>query len=321
MVSTARDDEAADFLSRALLPLRIAKVARPQDFRLDMNGRRLGRVFIGYNRFGADTLIDPGRVDDAVIIGMACDDRRPSYFELDEERVRASTSTAVVMSPTRRVHISRPGHAGLLGISLSKSVLEERYREITGACVRGPILLDPSVDLTQGPGRLLRETLLACTAELERRETGTGSSLRMSILEDALIGAILNLPGRHIDGLEDTPGPDHAPWVVRRAEDYMAAQLADPITLSDLAVVCGCSRSSLTQAFRSGRGYTPMQFLANRRLERARERLLSEPGATVTEVALDCGFGNHGRFAKAYRNRFREFPSETRARCHGPMRH
>jgi AraC-like DNA-binding protein len=320
IVSTARDDEAADIISRTLLPSRIAKISEPRSFRLDMNGRRLGRIFVGFNQFAVDTEIDPGRVEDVVIVGLGYGYGCPSCFELDDERVQASGHTATVISPTQRVRIRRPGHAGILGISVSKSVLAERYREITGADAHSPFVFHPSVDLTRGPGRLLRETLLACTTELERQEMDSARSLRWSILEDSLIGAVLNLPGRHIHGLEDDPDQGPAPWVVRRAEDYMAAHVADPITLSDLTTVCGCSRSSLTHAFRSSRGYTPMQFLTGRRLELARERLTFEPGATATEIALDCGFGNHGRFAKAYRDRFGESPSETRARRHGPMR-
>ena len=48
---------------------------------------------------------------------------------------------------------------------------------------------------------------------------------------------------------------------------------------------------------------------------------MQEPDVSVTMIALETGFGNHGRFAKAYRGRFGETPSETRAKCHGPLRH
>jgi AraC-like DNA-binding protein len=202
---------------------------------------------------------------------------------------------------------------------MSASVLADRYQDIAGAPARRPIVLAPSADLTRGPGRLLAEVTQALVTELEREGSGAESRLLRSTLEDALISVILGLPGNHSGGLEAEPRPDLAPWLVRRAEEYMAAHAADPITLFDLVAVCGCSRSALCHAFKSSRGHTPMQFLARRRLELARARLLREPGATATEIALDCGFGNHGRFAKAYRSRFGELPSETGARCHGPQ--
>jgi AraC-like DNA-binding protein len=320
IIATTRDDEAADFLSRSLVPLRIGKIANRQGFRLDMNGCQLKRLMIVYNQFAVDTAVDPGWVEDTVIVGVGYDHKRPSYFELDEVRVQASPSTAVVMSPTRRVHINRPRHSGMLGVTMSASVLLDRLQEITGRRISGPIVFDPSVDLTRGPGRLLCEAIRALKTALESQEAGSGSSVRQSLLEDARISAILNLPGNHFRQLEDEAGLSGAPWVVRRAEEYMAAHVADPITLAGLIATCGCSRSSLTQAFRSSRGYTAMEFLASRRLELAHERLMGERGVTATEIALDCGFGNHGRFAKAYRKRFGEAPSATHARCHGPMR-
>jgi AraC-like DNA-binding protein len=100
----------------------------------------------------------------------------------------------------------------------------------------------------------------------------------------------------------------------------MAAHVDEPITLSDVVVACGCSRSTLYDTFKSTRGYTPMQFLMSRRLELARERLMSEHAATATAIALEYGFSHYGRFAKAYHRRFGESPSATRARCHGPLR-
>ena len=307
-------------LGRALVPLRFEKVADPQEFRLDMNGCQLKRLSVVFNQFSVDTLVDAGCVEGAVIVGMGYDRRRPSFFEIDEVRVRASITTAMVMSPTRRVRIHRPRHSGMLGVTLSASALLDRLQEITGTRMSGPIVFDPSVDLTQGPGQLLCGNILALKSEIEHRKAGSKNDLRLSVLEDALISAILNLPGNHFRQLEDAPIPSVAPWVVRRAEDYMSARVADPITLAHLVAVCGCGRSSLTQAFRSARGYTAMEFLASRRLELAHERLIREPDVSATAVALDCGFTNHGRFAKAYRGRFGESPSAIRARCHGPMR-
>jgi AraC-like DNA-binding protein len=320
IIATTRDDEAADFISRTLVPMRIAKIADRQGFRLDMNGRRLKRLFVAFNQFAVDTLIDPRSVEDTVIVGVGYDHRRPSYFKFDEARVQVSPTTAVVMSPTRRVQIDRPRQSGMLGITVSASILSDRLQKFAGKRIGGPMVFDPSVDLTRGPGRLLCETILAIKSEIEGQEAGAENSLRLSILEDALISVLLNLPGNHSRQLEDEARPSAAPWVVRRAEEYMAARIAEPISLADLAAACGCSRSSLTQAFRSSRGYTAMAFLASRRLETAHERLKREPATTATEIALDCGFGNQGRFAKAYRKRFGEAPSATHARCHGLMR-
>lgn len=109
-----------------------------------------------------------------------------------------------------------------------------------------------------------------------------------------------------------------AHWQVRRVEEWLDAHYADPVSVDDLAEVAGVSVRSLQAAFRLARDCTPMQALHDRRLRAARDALRSpEPGATVTRVAMDCGFFHLGRFAQAYRQAFGESPSATLAQAAG----
>ena len=86
----------------------------------------------------------------------------------------------------------------------------------------------------------------------------------------------------------------------------------EPVTISGVAAACGCSRRALFTAFRRFRDYTPMQFLAETRLEAARAALRSPgPTDTVVSVAYGCGFSPAGRFSGAYLRRFGESPSRT----------
>ena len=88
---------------------------------------------------------------------------------------------------------------------------------------------------------------------------------------------------------------------------------ADPaasITLGDLARTAGVGVRALTRGFEHRLGISPMRYLQQRRLERARSDLLDCRGG-VTEVAYRWGFGNLGDFALKYRERFGERPSET----------
>jgi AraC-like DNA-binding protein len=321
LVASTCIDEATEILSQNIMPLRIGRVEEPQRFRLDMNGVRLGRLFLGYNQFATDTVVEPGLVQDVVALALGYDDRRPTFIELDDEQVRVSPRMAAAVSPMRQIRNFRPSNSGMFVLSMPASVLHEQLYKVTGESVRGPIVFDPCVDMTQGAGRLLRELTQVIATELERDGTGSENRLLWPMLEDALISVILALPGSLSRAVEDRSQPsDIAPRVVRRAEEYMAAHVGGPITLSDLVVACACSRSALYDAFKSSRGYTPMQFLMSRRLELARERLMGEHACTATSIAYECGFSHYGRFVKAYRNRFGESPSGTRARCHGPMR-
>jgi AraC-like DNA-binding protein len=103
---------------------------------------------------------------------------------------------------------------------------------------------------------------------------------------------------------------------VRRAEEYLAANLSEPISIADVAVVAGMSVRNLSRGFRHHRGTTIKGFIKARRLEVANRTLLTaEPGETnVTQVAMDLGFEQLGRFSADYKIAFGELPSKTLAR-------
>lgn len=101
-------------------------------------------------------------------------------------------------------------------------------------------------------------------------------------------------------------------WQVRRAEEYIETHWNQPITIACLARATAASARSIFYHFKSSRGQSPMSFLKQIRLAHAREMLeKSGVGRSVTEIAIDCGFGNLGHFAGDYFKRFGERPSDT----------
>jgi AraC-like DNA-binding protein len=98
----------------------------------------------------------------------------------------------------------------------------------------------------------------------------------------------------------------------RRLESWIDAHLAEPITLARLCRVAGVGARCLQKTFQVRHGTSPLEFVMQRRLEAARERLLRAPdGAQVIDIALDVGALHMGRFAQRYRRVFGEPPSAT----------
>ncbi|MCY1251301.1 Exoenzyme S synthesis regulatory protein ExsA [compost metagenome] len=87
---------------------------------------------------------------------------------------------------------------------------------------------------------------------------------------------------------------------------------ATPYTLGDLTAIAGVSARQLQYAFNDNIGVSPLVYLRNARLDRARDLLLS-CRMPVSEVALRSGFNHLGKFARYYRERFGETPSATRS--------
>ncbi len=135
-------------------------------------------------------------------------------------------------------------------------------------------------------------------------------------LEQALTVGFLCANRHTFSELLEREATDIAPYQVCRAEEYIAANWNAPISIEDLVDVTGVSARNLFRSFVQARGYTPMSFARRVRLKHAKELLSAgNPEASVTGIALQCGFGNLGHFANNYRKLFGELPSDTLAQA------
>jgi transcriptional regulator GlxA family with amidase domain len=74
--------------------------------------------------------------------------------------------------------------------------------------------------------------------------------------------------------------------------------LADPdqaVTVRDVAVACGMSQTSFSQAFRVATGMSPRAWRLEARVSHAK-RLLEGSDMSMTRIAGECGFGEQAYF-------------------------
>jgi AraC family transcriptional regulator len=100
---------------------------------------------------------------------------------------------------------------------------------------------------------------------------------------------------------------------IDRALEFIAAHAAEPISVDDVAEASELPRFVLMRRFKAQTGSSVYQHLQQVRLERA-AHLLATSRDSVLEVALACGFGDPGRFARAFHKRFGAMPAAYRAR-------
>ena len=98
---------------------------------------------------------------------------------------------------------------------------------------------------------------------------------------------------------------------VTAARDYIDAHLGESLEIDTLARACRVSPRTLGYAFRDICDTTPLRYVKTRRLHAARRGLNDKGIASVTEIALKCGFNHLGYFARDYRTLFGEHPSQT----------
>ncbi|CAB3725579.1 HTH-type transcriptional activator RhaR [Paraburkholderia sediminicola] len=102
-------------------------------------------------------------------------------------------------------------------------------------------------------------------------------------------------------------------WRLRRALDFIEANLAQPIGLADVAASTGLTRMHFAAQFRSTTGYSPHAYLLRRRIEHA-QMLLRSSALSVLDVALSCGFGSHAHFTTVFGRIVGEPPNSWRTR-------
>jgi len=87
---------------------------------------------------------------------------------------------------------------------------------------------------------------------------------------------------------------------LNRVLDHIGDNLAENISLSQLAAVAGMSPHYFAELFRKSTGYAPHRYVLLRRIERAKQGLC-DTGRSVIEVGLDVGFQNPSHFARIFR--------------------
>lgn len=84
------------------------------------------------------------------------------------------------------------------------------------------------------------------------------------------------------------------------AVSFVEENLAEKISLGEVAQLCGLGLFQFSRAFKQERGTTFRDFLIQRRINRALQ-LFDDPKASVTEVAFAVGFNDLSYFARVFR--------------------
>jgi AraC-like DNA-binding protein len=95
--------------------------------------------------------------------------------------------------------------------------------------------------------------------------------------------------------------------------DFMEKNYMYDLTVDELARYTGRSVATFKRDFSKVSDLTPRHWLIQRRLEAARQLLITTD-LPVSHIFADVGFKNFSHFSKAYREYFGETPTQSRAK-------
>ncbi|WP_412459983.1 AraC family transcriptional regulator [Pseudomonas sp. SC11] len=119
-----------------------------------------------------------------------------------------------------------------------------------------------------------------------------------------MLPSYLQMPGEVVRS--DHPRLDTAAAFIR-------AHRLDPLSLDDICLVAGLSRSYLIRAFRHRFGLTPHGYLIDQRVQHARAEL--RRGRGIAEVALEAGFADQAHLQRAFKQHLAATPGHYRSGC------
>lgn len=150
--------------------------------------------------------------------------------------------------------------------------------------------------------RLGIQLLVAINDGVERGTLAV-DELAGNLIEACLVTPQNPAPGNSKGGL--------TPSQIRRAIDYMRANLANDVSLHTLAAAVGLSPYHFARCFRLSVGEPPHRFLTRLRINRAKE-LLGEAAVSILDVAIDSGFNDQARLSKVFSSQLGVPPGEYR---------
>jgi AraC-like DNA-binding protein len=310
-VNTSDMDVARDAVTAVVKPHAFhARAVDGVNPRVVVRAAPLGHSNVIVLRYDVDADINPGAFEDCYLAMFA--QGGPCALEQPDRVTVSQNGLGWITSPGPQTRVRIKCSSDQLLYRVERTRVDQLVAAMIDRSLKKPICFNPLIDPTRTQGRLFWLGLQNALEQLSLDGHAAAHPLfRQQIEQSLLYALILGQPSNYLDALH-APIASAAPRSVKRAEDYVRSHVDEPITLLDMAQAAGVSPRALQEAFKRFRGTSPMQYLRDQRLDHVQADLAGRAqGETVTNIAYKWGFTQLGRFARDYRRRFGEAPSQT----------
>lgn len=314
-ISTANAEEAQNFISAHLAPVKLQLGPGIQQLRFDATALRSSEFQLLDSSVSAGVSLVPQAAPDTVIVRLGMSGVMRAEGVRLTEHAGPNELLLYAARSGKRLIFDSDHHD--LALVLPGEEVRHRVQDLTGQAMALP--LDFMIRLDDG--KPVAAALFCLGTAIRAGLSGSAPLLHSPIglrrYRDALVGLMLAAIG--MDRIASLAGPvaSLAAIDVARAEDYMRLNAGNAIGVSDVAEALGISMRSLQYGFRKHRQTHPLAVLQRMRLEGLREDILANPSRSIADVAPRWGFTHLGRLSKQYQEAFGERPSVTARRARG----
>ncbi|CAN5154878.1 hypothetical protein BH10PSE12_BH10PSE12_17770 [soil metagenome] len=306
---SADPDEVVDYVGRSLAPHRM-DMRDPAQMTAKLSCFEVAPAELVDIQYGTDVWIDAGELTSHFLIHAAVQGCSTFWTGGVEGQMRMDNLH--ISSPGAPIKFHMTPECRNLTVRLTAAAFEDYLTRVMNIPVGRPLIFYPEraggTELPTAWRSLLNHlVILSTTTPMLMRNPRTQRQYATIMLELLLN----NYPNSYSDQIA-LFGNDITPWHVRRARDIIHEDLEETISVTDLATRVGVSVRSLQNGFRQFLGVTPVEYVRRHRLEKLHQALLEgDMESSVTELMLECGIMNFGRYAQYYRQKYGCRPSET----------
>ena len=142
-----------------------------------------------------------------------------------------------------------------------------------------------------------------------KEQPGNGSTIRLRLVLTELLLFINELYSSHsAEKSEKLPGQQK----IEKILQYIDSRIREDLYLPGLAREFGMSVNRFSDYFKSCTSFTPKQYVIQKRIQLS--RIMLSEGKSVTETAMDAGFGNLSHFIRIFKQKTGRTPGEYASR-------
>ena len=205
------------------------------------------KISLNYIEYGAKTLIVPGELGEFYLLqiplqgGAEVTNGRTTYLSTPER--------AAILNPHLPTRMTWEEGTQQVLVQVSRKAMQDHLAGLLGGPSDRPLTFEGTLDLSSGPGAVLRRLVMWLIAEVDAGNAPIGPGLMARQIEDTVLSGLLEARHDHqvqLARVRAAPRPRH----MRLAENFIEAHLDQSITLEDVANEAGISPRGLQMAFR-----------------------------------------------------------------------
>lgn len=262
-------------------------------------------------RYGAGVEIDPGSFENFYMLEMPLSGG--TEICVGSKTLRSNVSRATVLSPGQNLNSFWHPDTTQMMLKIDRKAVTDRWMaHHQGIEGRWP-LFEQTLDLNSSMGWRVKNLMLLLFEDLKQSIKDDQWNLDNETISTAIVDSLL--ANFDSDGTSRLGGEHHQvlPHHIKLCVQFAEKNLQSDLSIGRFATVAGRSERSVFDGFRRFTQKTPMQYVLDLRLTKARQ-LLCHSDLSVSDVARLVGCRHMGRFAGHYAHRFGETPSQTIAR-------